>query len=73
MFVRIARFEGADVNEVDTAIERVGAMLEGERPPGLDAAKRFLMLVDRETGRGSASRSSIQRTTSVAETRRSTT
>ena len=40
------------MNEVDTAVERVGAMLEGERPPGLDAAKRFLMLVDRETGRG---------------------
>ena len=27
-------------------------MTAGERPPGLDAAKRLLMLVDREQGRG---------------------
>ena len=26
--------------------------MEGERPPGLEKAKRLLMLVDRENGRG---------------------
>jgi hypothetical protein len=52
MYVRIARFEGGDLANPDKAIERVRNMTGGERPPGLDAAKRLIMLVDRENGRG---------------------
>lgn len=52
MYVRIARFEGGDLANPDKAIERVRNMTGGERPPGLDAATRLIMLVDRENGRG---------------------
>jgi hypothetical protein len=52
MYVRIARFEGGDLADPDKAVERVSSMWQGERPPGLEAAKRFLMLVDRESGNG---------------------
>lgn len=53
MYVRIARFEGGDLADPDKAIERVRSMWEGERPPpGLEDAKRLLMLVDRGSGRG---------------------
>lgn len=52
MFVRIARFEGGDLNEADQAIERVRQLTEGEPPPGLEGAKRLLMLIDRQQGRG---------------------
>jgi hypothetical protein len=50
MFVRIARFEGG--TDPDSAIERVDSMSQGDAPPGLEGAKRLLMLVDRSTGRG---------------------
>ncbi len=52
MFVRIARFEG-DPSNVDEAISRVREMMdEAETPPGLEAARRSMMLVDRQTGAG---------------------
>ena len=52
MYVRIARFEGGDPAGADAAIDRVREMSGGERPPGLEGARRLLMLVDRENGRG---------------------
>ena len=53
MFVRIARFEGSDPSQVDEGIERVRAMMEdGPMPPGLEHARRSMMLVDRRTGTG---------------------
>ncbi len=52
MYARIARFEGGDLAEADEAVARVREQMQGDRPPGLEAAKRFLMLVDRENGRG---------------------
>lgn len=53
MFVRIARFEGGDPANVDEAISRVRSMMEeGDTPPGLEDAKRSMMLVDRKTGNG---------------------
>ncbi len=52
MYVRIARFEGGDLAGADQAVARVRSQMESERPPGLEGAKRFLMLVDRQNGRG---------------------
>ena len=53
MFVRIARFEGGDPSGVDESIARVRAMMEeGSTPPGLEGARRSMMLVDRKSGRG---------------------
>jgi hypothetical protein len=52
MYVRMARFEGGDLADADQAVARVREQMEGERPPGLEGAKRLLMLVDRENGRG---------------------
>ena len=51
MFVRIARFEGGDPARVDEAVARVRSMMdEGDTPPGLEGARRSMMLVDRRTG-----------------------
>ncbi len=53
MFIRIARFEGGDPSRVDETISRVRSMMEeGETPPGLEDARRSMMLVDRKTGVG---------------------
>jgi hypothetical protein len=53
MFVRIARFEGGDTSNVDESIARVRSMMdEGSTPPGLEGARRSMMLVDRKTGSG---------------------
>ena len=52
MYVRMARFEGGDLADADQAVARVREQMQGDRPPGLDAAKRFLMLIDKENGRG---------------------
>ncbi len=52
MYVRIARFEGGDLADADQAVARVRQQMQGERPPGLEGAKRLLMLIDRENGRG---------------------
>ncbi len=53
MFVRIARFEGGDTADVDESIARVRSMMdEGSTPPGLESARRSMMLVDRKTGSG---------------------
>ena len=52
MYARIARFEGGDLADADRAVARVREQAQGERPPGLEGAKRLLMLVDRESGRG---------------------
>jgi hypothetical protein len=52
MFARIAKFEGGDPARLDDAIEGVRAMMEGERPPGLEGARESWMLVDRTAGKG---------------------
>lgn len=52
MYVRIARFEGGDPAEADQAVARVRQQMQSERPAGLEGAKRFLMLIDRQSGRG---------------------
>ena len=52
MYVRIARFEGGDLADADEAVARVRQQMQGERPPGLEGAKRLLMLIDRQNGRG---------------------
>ncbi len=52
MYVRIARFEGGNAADADQAIAGVREMMQSDRPPGLEGAKRFLMLIDRENGRG---------------------
>ena len=53
MFVRIARFEGGDPSQVDETIDRVRSMMdEGDVPPGLESARRSMMIVDRTTGTG---------------------
>ena len=52
MFIRIARFEG-DPSDVDESISRVRSMMdEGATPPGLEDARRSMMLVDRQSGVG---------------------
>jgi hypothetical protein len=52
VYVRIARFEGGDVAEADQAVAGVRQQMGEERPPGLEAAKRLMMLIDRQNGRG---------------------
>jgi hypothetical protein len=52
VYVRIARFEGGDLADADQAVARVRQQMQGERPPGLEGAKRLLMLIDRQNGRG---------------------
>jgi hypothetical protein len=53
VFVRIARFEGGDPSRVDEAVARVRSMMdEGDTPPGLEGARRSMMLVDRNSGAG---------------------
>jgi hypothetical protein len=50
MYVRVATFEQG--GDVDAAIEQVkGDVQSDSRPPGLEDAKGFLMLVNRETGK----------------------
>ena len=50
MYARLATFQG-DPAEFDDAIAGVREQMAGGPPPGLEGAK-FLMLVDRETGKG---------------------
>jgi hypothetical protein len=52
VYVRMARFEGGNPAETDQAIAGVRQTMQGERPAGLEGAKRFVMLVDRQSGRG---------------------
>ncbi len=52
MYVRIARFEGGDLAEADQAVARLREETQRERPPGLEGARKFQMLVDRQNGRG---------------------
>jgi hypothetical protein len=52
VYVRMARFEGGDLAQADQAVARVREQMQGDRPPGLEGARRFLMLVDRQSGRG---------------------
>lgn len=52
MYVRIARFEGGDPAGADQAVARVKEQMQSDRPAGLERAKRFLMLIDRQNGRG---------------------
>ena len=51
MFARVARFEGGDPARIDESVEAVRNQIGSERPEGMEAAKEFLMLVDRQTGR----------------------
>ena len=70
MFIRIARFEG-DPSGVDESISRVRSMMdEGATPPGLEDARRSMMLVDRQSGVGLGSRSSKAKTPCAAATKR---
>ena len=48
----MARFEGGDPAEADQTIARVRQQMQSDRPPGLEGAKRLLMLIDRKNGRG---------------------
>lgn len=50
MYARLATFTG-DPADVDNAIAGVRAQVSGDPPPELERAK-FLMLVDRKTGKG---------------------
>jgi hypothetical protein len=50
MFARVATFEGDPAN-IDMAISQVRGDVESGPPPGLEGAN-FLMLVNRETGKG---------------------
>jgi hypothetical protein len=51
VFVRIARFEGGDVSKIDDGIAMVRSSMDsGDVPPGLEDARRTMMLVDRKTG-----------------------
>jgi hypothetical protein len=50
MYARVATFQGDPAN-VDAAIDRVRADVEGTPPPGLEGT-RMLMLVDRQSGKG---------------------
>jgi hypothetical protein len=52
MYVRIARFEGGDPAEADQTIAAVKQMVESDTPEGLEGATRFVMLIDRQNGRG---------------------
>lgn len=66
MYVRIARFEGAEAEAMDKQIEEIrGQIEEGRREmesgeatgleaEGMRAIKRGLMVVDREGGKGAA-------------------
>ena len=50
MYARVATFEGS--GDVDAAIEMVRSDVASDnRPPGLEDAKGFMMLVNRETGK----------------------
>ena len=52
MFARVARFERGDPSQLDQTIEGVRNQLGSDPPPGLEGAKRVMMLVDRSTGDG---------------------
>ncbi len=57
VFVRIARFEGADSGNLDERIEEVKRRMEGPAPEGMErpaGMKRAMMLVDRESGDGAS-------------------
>lgn len=47
MFARIAKFEGLDMSNVDAQIEEMSSM---DTPPGLEHAKGFMHLIDRDNG-----------------------
>lgn len=49
MYVRIARFEGGDEAGAQQTIDRIK---DQPRPPGLEGAKRVLILFDREKALG---------------------
>jgi hypothetical protein len=57
MFVRVARFEGADPSGIDAELDRLRTQLAaakrgeyGDMPPGLRKVKRVQTIVDRQTG-----------------------
>ena len=52
MFARVARFEGGDPARADDVVAGVRRMVESEPPPGLEGARRMLMLLDRRNGTG---------------------
>ena len=52
MFARVARFEGGDPARADDVIAGVRRMVESGPPPGLEDARRLMMLIDRRNGTG---------------------
>jgi len=50
VYARIARFEGGDPARIDDAVEAVRSQIGSDRPEGMEDAREFLMLVDRQTG-----------------------
>jgi hypothetical protein len=51
VYVRVARFEGGDAEGADRTIARIREQTDSP-PPGLEGAKRILVLFDREKGLG---------------------
>ncbi|MDX6474730.1 MAG: hypothetical protein QOH95_241 [Gaiellaceae bacterium] len=54
MYVRIARFEGAEGNQDETIANVREQMKAGRGQPDAPPIKRALLLVDRESGRGAS-------------------
>jgi hypothetical protein len=55
MFARVAMYHGADAAAIDALLEQLGAQVEAQfnaPPAGLEGLREFLLLVDREHGRG---------------------
>jgi hypothetical protein len=51
VYVRMARFEGGDSAGADATIGRIREQMDNP-PPGLEGAKRILILFNREKGLG---------------------
>jgi hypothetical protein len=51
VYARIATFEGGDPAQIDVAIEGIRGQSESEMPEGMEGAREFLMLVDRQSGK----------------------
>ena len=50
MFVRNARFEGADPEGIDERVSAIRENLAGQMPAGMEGVKRVIILIDRDKG-----------------------